>query len=301
MIALTEKRVLNKDDVVVEIVLKKSAADPEMVKSHALVYIHELGVVYESSLATFCDPYLKTGKTSLAKSLAQKISIRMNDRFSYGQLITVNSHSVLSKFFSESGKLVQKLFQQIHEVLHPDTFVCVLVDEIESLATSRATSSSDPSDSVRAVNAMLTQLDKLAMYANILIIATTNLTGALDAAFVDRADLCVQIALPNTSIRYEILRRSLQDLIRCRIISTDSNSSDVGLIRPYHTLTENSSPGSQALLRIAKDCENLSGRALKRLAFVTHLSCAQQTDIPLSRFLEQLAETSKTRPSGLGQ
>lgn len=50
-----------------------------------------------------------TGKTSLCKALAQKTSIRMMDKFSQFQLIEVNSHSLFSKWFSESGKLVQKL------------------------------------------------------------------------------------------------------------------------------------------------------------------------------------------------
>ena len=50
-----------------------------------------------------------TGKTSLCKALAQKVSIRLGDRYSLGQLIEINSHSLFSKWFSESGKLVQKM------------------------------------------------------------------------------------------------------------------------------------------------------------------------------------------------
>ena len=42
-----------------------------------------------------------TGKTSLCKALAQKLSIRFNDRFSHGELIEINSHSLFSKWFSE--------------------------------------------------------------------------------------------------------------------------------------------------------------------------------------------------------
>ncbi len=50
-----------------------------------------------------------TGKTSLCKALAQKMSIRMGGEFANFQLIEINSHSLFSKWFSESGKLVQKL------------------------------------------------------------------------------------------------------------------------------------------------------------------------------------------------
>jgi len=50
-----------------------------------------------------------TGKTSLCKALAQKMAIRLSDRYDYGQLVEINSHSLFSKWFSESGKLVQKM------------------------------------------------------------------------------------------------------------------------------------------------------------------------------------------------
>lgn len=42
-----------------------------------------------------------TGKTSLCKALAQKLSIRMQDRYDNGILVEINSHSLLSKWFSE--------------------------------------------------------------------------------------------------------------------------------------------------------------------------------------------------------
>lgn len=42
-----------------------------------------------------------TGKTSLCKALAQKLTIRMSERFQSGVLIEINSHSLFSKWFSE--------------------------------------------------------------------------------------------------------------------------------------------------------------------------------------------------------
>ena len=50
-----------------------------------------------------------TGKTSLCRALAQKLSIQLSDRFTYGYLVEINSHSLFSKWFSESGKLVQRM------------------------------------------------------------------------------------------------------------------------------------------------------------------------------------------------
>jgi len=69
-----------------------------------------------------------TGKTSLCKALAQKLSIRFKSRYSMCQLIEVNAHSLFSKWFSESGKLVAKLFQKIQEMVEEESnLVFVLI------------------------------------------------------------------------------------------------------------------------------------------------------------------------------
>lgn len=71
-----------------------------------------------------------TGKTSLCKALAQKLSIRYLSRYPHSVLIEVNAHSLFSKWFSESGKLVAKLFQKIQEMIEEeDHLVFVLIGE----------------------------------------------------------------------------------------------------------------------------------------------------------------------------
>lgn len=47
-----------------------------------------------------------TGKTSLCKALAQKLTIRMGKRFSSGILIEINSHSLFSRWFSEVSYVI---------------------------------------------------------------------------------------------------------------------------------------------------------------------------------------------------
>jgi ATPase family associated with various cellular activities (AAA) len=44
-----------------------------------------------------------TGKTTICKALAQKVYVRNSDRYASGVLLEVNSHSLFSKWFSESG------------------------------------------------------------------------------------------------------------------------------------------------------------------------------------------------------
>jgi hypothetical protein len=104
----------------------------------------------------------------------------------------------------------------------------------------------------RVVNALLTQLDALKNYPNVMVLTTTNITQAVDLAFVcvvlpasrlvplkcaaamaclfisggcspiishrDRADLKLYIGPPNTHARYEIMRSCLVELQRVGII-----------------------------------------------------------------------------------
>ena len=62
-----------------------------------------------------------TGKTTLCKGLAQKLAIRLAHKYPSSHLIEVNAHSIFSKWFSESGKMVMGMFSQIHEMLEAIT------------------------------------------------------------------------------------------------------------------------------------------------------------------------------------
>ncbi len=57
------------------------------------------------------------------------------------------------------------------QVDEEEMLVCVLIDEVESLTAARraAVAGSEPADAVRAVNAVLTQLDALKRRPNVLV------------------------------------------------------------------------------------------------------------------------------------
>lgn len=241
-----------------------------------------------------------TGKTSLCKALAQKLSIRLNKNYNTAELVEVNAHSLFSRWFSESGKLVAKLFEAIKEKLEePDALVFVLVDEVESLAAARgaASGNGEPSDAIRAVNALLTQLDQLRHYKNCMILTTSNLTGNIDIAFVDRADIKAYIGPPTVKARYEMLRSSLQELVKVGIINfnqdwvhfprlDDLPAAASGIVsltlddnntnyNKYMADSLQSAHDESVLLglklgRIAENADGLSGRALRKLPFLAH-------------------------------
>lgn len=57
----------------------------------------------------------------------------------------------------------------------------MFADEVESLTSARnsAMAGTEPSDALRVVNALLTQIDRLKHQKNVLIMATSNLAKAI--------------------------------------------------------------------------------------------------------------------------
>ncbi|XP_043270436.1 pachytene checkpoint protein 2 homolog isoform X2 [Venturia canescens] len=207
-----------------------------------------------------------TGKTSLCKALAQKAAIRLCDKYSYIQLIEINSHSLFSKWFSESGKLVMKLFDEVRRLLeNSKSLVCVLIDEVESLAHARKScaNGTEPSDSIRVVNALLTQLDQIKSYPNVIILTTSNVTEAIDLAFVDRADIKQFIGHPGISAISMIYRSCLNELVRTGLV-TGANSSDSKDLADTDVELEE----TLLLHDLSIQSVGLSGRALRKIPFL---------------------------------
>ena len=176
-----------------------------------------------------------TGKTSLCRGLAHKLSIRLSGRYRQSHLLEINAHSLFSKWFSESGKMVMSMFARVTELLEEgDAFVTVLIDEVESLSAARqaAVSGGEPSDAVRVVNALLTQLDQLRRFPNVIVLATSNLMGAIDPAFIDRADLKLYIGPPGVSASYHILSSCVSELCRARIVSAADTFLSLSSLTP---------------------------------------------------------------------
>ena len=86
---------------------------------------------------------------------------------------------------------------------------------MESLTAARksASNGNEPSDAIRVVNALLTQIDRLKRYPNVFILTTSNLTGAIDLAFVDRADIKQYIGPPARSAIVSIYASSIWELV----------------------------------------------------------------------------------------
>lgn len=81
-----------------------------------------------------------------------KLSIRLGDIFSKATLVEVNANAMLSKYFGESGKLIESTFDQVEAMAKDRSkLVVVVVDEVETIASSRqrVSSSGECSDGLR--------------------------------------------------------------------------------------------------------------------------------------------------------
>lgn len=239
-------------------------------------------------------------------------------------MIEVNAHSLFSRWFSESGKMVLKLFESIRELAEsdPDMFCAVMIDEVESLSASRsaAASGNEPSDAVRVVNALLTQLDTLKRFSNCLVLTTSNVTKAIDTAFTDRADLKVYVGNPSACGIYEILRSAIAELARTELVSmprdfallrgracqqlfiaeqanAGSDASKCEAPEQVMDLETSGSADSQRLslaqrasllvYNAALECEaaGLSGRTMRKLPFLAHALYCGRSSVPFSQYI----------------
>lgn len=167
----------------------------------------------------------------------------------------------------------------------------MLIDEVESLTSARRSAQSgvEPSEALRVVNVLLTQLDKIKAQKNVFVMATSNIKDVNDTAFLDRADIIAEIAEPDEGYAcrraydltnkhraiYSILCSTLTELMRCELVGAPVHGfrfERLDMLRLALALGETFY--SQRVFEIAhvcKDSDNFtSGRALRRLPLVAH-------------------------------
>jgi SpoVK/Ycf46/Vps4 family AAA+-type ATPase len=200
----------------------------------------------------------------------------------------------------------------------------VIIDEVETVAGSRERSAAngEVGDALRATNQLLTALDKLRCFTNVLVFCTSNLIQTVDGAFLSRVDTAKYIGNPISAATYEILRSCLEDLIRSGLIAIsereekketngerditmqacddaygsveeDSQTQSVDCFPQYRTAAmkeciEPDSLGTQ-LLAISKRCVGFSGRLLRRLPLLALATYTFYEPTPLRDAMEALS------------
>lgn len=156
-----------------------------------------------------------TGKTTLSRGLANRAArVFAGEGEAKTTFIEIDAHKLSSKWLGESQKLIEDAFNGLLAVADGFSPVVCLFDEVESLLTNRALSLNEgnPVDVYRAVNAVLQFVDRLSERPNVFIIATSNLSTAIDPAFSDRIDMSFYVDLPPLEMRAAIFSDIVREL-----------------------------------------------------------------------------------------
>jgi len=155
-----------------------------------------------------------TGKTTLAGGLADQAARALGEGVLF---VEVDPHAFPSQMLGESQRSVARLFDRtLPDLAQRGRPTIVLLDEVESLAVNRTGASleTNPVDVHRATDAVLAGVDQVARACpNLTFVATTNHAVGVDAAFLSRADLVENIALPNAVAVEQILRDTLEQVV----------------------------------------------------------------------------------------
>ncbi|SCV03067.1 LAME_0H07448g1_1 [Lachancea meyersii CBS 8951] len=241
-----------------------------------------------------------TGKTTVCKALCQKLAIRHSGKthkvFQTNEcqaiIVELSCSQIFSRWFGESAKNLGRIFQDVENLLlnesHKNRFVCLLMDEIETLAPSRSSlmGKNEATDGIRVVNTLLTKLDSLKRYHNLLILATSNLLSALDPAFVDRADSVFYVGSPSEIGTSLILTSTINELIKTGVIVSSMSCS---VLETEEMRT--------SISQIARQCvlSGISGRTLRKLPLNCLSEHLSSLPVTLRDFTLALALTVQRR------
>ncbi len=141
------------------------------------------------------------GKTLLAKAVANESEINF---------LSVKGPEIFSKWVGESEKAVRELFRKAR-LASPSI---IYFDEMDSIATSRATFSGGTQVSSQVVNQILVEMDGLEDRKGIVVIASTNRLDLLDKALLrpGRFDRIIYTPAPDEESRLKILHVHTKDM-----------------------------------------------------------------------------------------
>lgn len=153
-----------------------------------------------------------TGKTTLARGLAYHLAPLTTRR--KARFIEINPHGLMSAEHGQSQRRVTELLtEHIPAMVDDGMPTVVLLDEVESMvvARSQASLAANPADVHRATDAVLTAVDSNAScLPHLIFVATSNFTGAIDEAFLSRADVTIHVPAPDVPGVLAILRTTLK-------------------------------------------------------------------------------------------
>ncbi len=136
-----------------------------------------------------------TGKTLIAKAVANTTE---------SNFISIKGPELLSKWVGESEKGVREIFRKARQA----SPCIIFLDEIDAIAPSRSSGTSDSHVTERIVSQILTEIDGLEELQNVVVIGATNRIDIVDSALLrpGRFDRIIEVPLPDAKARENIFK-----------------------------------------------------------------------------------------------
>ncbi|WP_123605607.1 26S protease regulatory subunit [Micromonospora sp. Llam0] len=141
-----------------------------------------------------------TGKTFLAKALANSTA---------ATFYNISGPAIVDQFVGQSERRLRDIFDHARE----NRPAILFFDEIDSLYTQRGGSNHEATN--RLVGQFLSLLDGFLSFQQVIVIATTNLPGALDEALLRPGRIAhkLEFSMPDVANRISILEASSRRLV----------------------------------------------------------------------------------------
>jgi transitional endoplasmic reticulum ATPase len=188
-----------------------------------------------------------TGKTMLAKAVATE---------SQANFISIKGPEFLSKWVGESEKAVREVFRKARQAAPSVIFL----DEIDSIAPSRSSGTSDSHVTERVISQILTELDGRESLNSVIVIAATNRPDIIDPALLrpGRFDRLIEIGLPDEKGRLEILKIHAAT----KPLADDINLEEIAKKTEKYSGADLSAIVNEAVMLAIRECV-LQGKSLE--------------------------------------
>ena len=158
-----------------------------------------LGIKTPNGILLFGPP--GTGKTLLARAIANEVK---------ASFISIKGPEILSKFVGEAEKNLRRIFKKARQVAP-----CIIfVDEIDSIARGRGSTAEDRHGSENLTNQLLTLINGIEQYEDVILIGATNRPELIDTAFLrkGRFDRLIFVPPPDGGGRKQIFAIHTRDI-----------------------------------------------------------------------------------------
>lgn len=142
-----------------------------------------------------------TGKTLIARTIA-------NHFFEEANVSKIKGPELISKFVGQSAENLRNILDKA--LINPEVTHVVIIDEIDSLVCARSNSNEGTEAQIKKdlTTTLLTYLDGVDKYDNLILIGTTNYYDRLDDALIrpGRLDVKINVGLPKLEDRSSIFK-----------------------------------------------------------------------------------------------